>query len=251
MKKLLLGCGILLAIGLGTLGFIAYQLWPDWQEATERGEVFAERIMAIDAANPFDPEAQADLDTTRFASFLELRSDVRRALEELKADIGSLRQDVAAEELGAIEIVKLNLQQQPLVYDALLPLLEQHQMGLSEMGWHTQVLWAALENIDAGGGGGDTQLDALRGLFPRLEDSFDKLRAEDAPSAQDLLTAIDSSVVSSARKILATDVDRVKSGMMEPELEAFCFAFSSAGMKIKLGFLEVDVGTHEDGAEDR
>lgn len=240
MKKLLLGCGILLAIGLGTLGFVVYQLWPDIQHLSERAQLFEARVSTIERENPFDAKAVSELDTERFASYLELRSEARVALMAMVEDVRALGEQTEEEQPGMIEQMRTFLQRIPMVYDAILPLLETHRMSLAEMGWHTQVLWATLENIDSGGGGESAQLDALRGVFPMLRKAYDEADTEDGRPLDELLAAIDASMVSSARRILALDVPRVKEGLLEPEVEAVLMLVS-VGSNAKLGSVEVVV----------
>lgn len=229
MKKLFLGCGILLLIGLGTLGYVGYQLWPDISHAVERAEAFNERMLVLEREHPFDAAAQTGLDTERFVSYLELRIDAKQSMGTMLEDLRETEDRIENKELGFVEAARYFIQRVPMSYDFFGPLLEQRGMGPSELGWHTRVLWATLESVESGAGADDPQLNRLAGRYYKLRDAYKQAKHENGVPLEKLLAGIDPAVVRSARLAMALDIDRVEAGLLEPDVEAVFLMLSVGG----------------------
>ena len=78
MKKLLIGCGVLVLLLLSGVGYIYYQMWPYVVAADEAKE----GLVRLEDRFPFDAEAQSLLDAERFATSLEIRIRIGRELAD-------------------------------------------------------------------------------------------------------------------------------------------------------------------------
>ncbi|RKY17717.1 MAG: hypothetical protein DRQ55_15095 [Planctomycetota bacterium] len=239
----------MLVLGLGALGFVTWQIWPQVQEAMQRTEEYQSRLLTLEESFPFDAETQTVLDAQRFNAFLDMRTELRIDLQRTMDETRRMEQQATDDDLGTIARLRMQFTQFPMVYDPIVGALERHDMSLNELGYYVQVLWATLGNIDAGGGGGDAQLDQLRGLYPKLQLAYRSVVSQDSPKLADLVAHIDPAVVSTARKLMATDVPRVQAGMLEPPLEAVCLALATSGLKVQMGPVAVNIGGPEDAQD--
>lgn len=248
MKKLLIGCGVLALLCVGALGYLTWTLWPELAAIYEQSEEFEQRIQALERDHAFDGAAQTELDTERFVTFLDLRTELKTALAGFIAEQEQLWQDADAGDVGVIESIRRAMRMWPTLFNDLLPLLEARGMSVTELGFSSRVLWATLENIDAGGASLDPSLNDLRGIHPTLRAEFDKHREEDTPTLEQLLSGIDARLVSGARRAMALDVARVQAGLLDPPLERILLLIGVGNLTPESGPpLPADV-TEPDGA---
>jgi len=227
MKKLFIGCGILVLLILGALGYVAYQVYPDASVGQERMVAALVQLKQLDQTHPFESEAQTQLDGQRFVQVLETRVNQTEYLRGLIDDLESLSDDVEDdEELGLIDSIKLFIRGAKrsflLMGEAAGVFAEnpaELEMGPSEFAWHTKVIWACLRRVDQGAG--EPGLEELRGRFEEFEEFYMKQRQsnDDMPVLDALIGDIPAAVIAQASVVLASDIERVRLGLFAPELD--------------------------------
>ncbi len=209
MKKLLIGCGVLIAILLGAVAFLAYQVVPAIQETAQQFEIAAEHLKELDQSHPFSTPPESAFSPERFISALELQETLFGAV---LSRIGSLGQD-----RGLVETV---LEGNDLVQDSLSDIVEgltARSMGPTEFSWHSSIFWVSLKRI--GAGFGPAALEPYSNCYQDLDQQYEEHRAADSPSFNDNLPEVDSSISDAAIAIMATRLDLLDAITMEPELE--------------------------------
>src|SRR5262245_50229111 len=73
MKQVLIGCGVIVLLGLLFFGYVAYRLWPNVTNMQEQWATAGEELTALDRDYPFDAQAQVALDPARFERMLDVR----------------------------------------------------------------------------------------------------------------------------------------------------------------------------------
>jgi hypothetical protein len=227
MKKLFIGCGILVVLILGVVGWAAYQVYPDATQGQEQMATAFAQLKELDQAHPFEADAQTQLDGPRFVQVLQIRVDQAKYLRGIVEDLGSLAEEFEdGEEPGWIESFSLLLRamKQSFLFmgEASTKFAERlatAQMGPSEFAWHTKVLWACLRRVDQGAG--EPGLEDLRGRFDEFREFYKEQKdANDKlPVLDELIGDVPSSVIAQASVILATDVERVKDGLYAPQFD--------------------------------
>jgi hypothetical protein len=220
MKKLFIGCGILVLLILGVLGYAVYQVYPDAKEWQSRWTTAIAQLEVLDQSHPFEAAAQTELDNQRFVQVLDLRVELveylRGTLQDLES-VGAEGED--GEELGVIETFKVFFRatrEPPIVFSERLTTAG---MGPTEFSWHTKVLWACLRRVDQGAG--EPGLSELRGRFDEFETFYEKQRKhnDDLPVLSDLIGEVPQAVIAQASAILISDIQRVHDGLYAPELD--------------------------------
>ena len=218
MKKLLLGCGVLLALGLASMGYVVWQLWPDIQQTAADAEEFERRLMDLEEAYPFEPDEQTELDGSRFATSLDMRVVIGRNVSDWKDSLDAFGDTIEERDLGFIEEIRGLITRFTKMFEIIAP-LEDFSMSPSEFNYHTRVLWAALDTIDKGLGD-DPAFDSLRSHYQTMKKQYNKNRAEGSLEIEELIGQFDASVLSKARNILKTDPARVDQAVTHASAEA-------------------------------
>jgi hypothetical protein len=221
MKKIFIGCGIVVLLLLGGVAFLTWRFWGDFTEMRVQATQAVERLNAIAAAQPFDPSAQAGLDTERFAQALDVRALLAADLVQIGTDMEEMQRK---EEAGETDIGFFELWSQMFkAVTGLMPnfaaRLEETQMSWPEFAWHTRVMWSVLYRVDIGVG--EPDLEPLRDRYTDFKAKYDELRRqqEGLPELRDLLGEFPPAVLSSAAAIMAKDTQRVERGLRVPEVE--------------------------------
>ncbi|MFT7463905.1 MAG: hypothetical protein ACI9EF_002253 [Pseudohongiellaceae bacterium] len=218
MKKLLLGCGVLLALGLGSMTFVVWQLWPDIQQTVSSAEDFERRLTILEEDYPFDVKTEEPLNTERFAKSLDMRLVIVRNVDAWKTDIDAFGEDIDAQDIGFMDTVRGYFSRFSEMFEIISP-LEDFSMSASEFNYHTRVLWAALDTIDAGAES-DPAFESLRGLYPTLLSQYKaQQKAEGSMTLAQLIGEFDPAVLSDARGIMKTDPQRVIHGVTNANAE--------------------------------
>jgi len=218
MKKLLLGCGVLLALGLATMGYVVWQLWPDIQQTVSEAEEFERRLMALEEDYPFDADEQVDLDTERFTASLDMRVIIGRNLDDWKNDINAFGETIEERDVGFVEEIRGYISRFSEMFQIIAP-MEDFAMSPSEFNYHTRVLWAALATV-AHGLDDDPDLDSLRELYPKMKTQYNEQRAEGSIDLDELIGEFDATVLSTARDMLKTDTARIEQAVTNASAEA-------------------------------
>lgn len=218
MKRIFIGCGVVVLLLLGGIGFLTWRFWTPMQEFKAKTEQAAARLNALNVSAPFDPAAVTRLDAARFAAALDLRAliceDLKGANERLSkltdpdADVGMLAgMDLTLTELGAMT---------PRFADRL----EAAHMSWPEFAWHTRLFWSVLQRV--GMGAGDPRLTELSGAYKHLEEVYDQERKQaELPQLKDLIGDFQPALISDAGAVMATDVARVRASLGMAEGEKF------------------------------
>ncbi len=218
MKKLLLGCGVLLALGLATMGYVVWQLWPDIQQTVSEAEEFERRLLALEEAYPFDGEEQTELDTARFAASLDMRVIIGRNLDVWKDDINAFGETIEERDVGFVEEIRGYISRFSEMFQIIAP-MEDFAMSPSEFNYHTRVLWATLATVSQGIVD-DPELESLRELYTDMKKQYNDQRAEGSIDLDELIGEFDPTVLSMARGMLKTDTARVEQAVTNASAEA-------------------------------
>ena len=216
MKKILLGCGLIVLLGLGFLGYVAWKISPEMKSVMQEAEQAARDMEELDRQYPFEPDLEA-LDPGRFDTYLGAR--VRTNIDEWTASLEATGQELEDQDTGWIQALKAALGKLQTMPATVVPVLQETRMSGSEFNWNARLLWATLETIDAGMVGSGTRLGELRGLYPELRGAYNAERQSDAPELDELIGDFPPLLLEQARNALAEDVDRVRAGIAK-ELEA-------------------------------
>jgi len=228
MKKIFIGCGILVALLLGALGYLTYKVYPLVKDSIGRFERFGIEIAALEESYPFD-ESNDDLDTERFASALDLRVDLKARFRAMDSEFDEYGEQLEQEDTGVLDMLDVLVGAMARFYpilDDVPRLLGEAQMGPAEYTYHCRVLWAALQQIGAGAGG--VELEPLQAEFDRFRGAYGQIRKqneEEWPPLNELIGDFDPTVIEKAKIIMATDTDRVLAGMVDAEFEAIYMKF--------------------------
>lgn len=221
MKKLFIGCGIIVLVALGLLGYFGYQVWPDLMALKDANERFVQRLDDLDQQHAFDPDEPGPFDPERFAAVLDLRVDFRREFQERLGELERLEQQ--EEKPGLLETVSASFQALREISETVPTYLEATGMGPTEFEYHVRLLWATLESVGAGLGGDEltplrTRYADLREAMPGLRRDFKQLKPLD-----EIVGTFDTAVVATARDILSTDPPRVEEGIAQPFVEVVVY----------------------------
>jgi hypothetical protein len=177
MKKLFIGCGIIVVLILGGVGFILYQVWPQMRDLQTQWTVAFERIESVDREYPFDPLAQTELDAPRFAQSLDVRAAIADKLIAAGKRIDELaKQHHNDEGVGVFDMLRGFFQTTTTILPDFAAHLEEARMSWREFAWHTRLLWACLYRVDAGVG--PPELEPLRGSYERLKENYARAQRE-------------------------------------------------------------------------
>ncbi|MHC5210347.1 MAG: hypothetical protein ACYTG2_06490 [Planctomycetota bacterium] len=245
MRKVLIGCGVLVLLAMGFIGYVGYHLWPSvsgWHEAWI--EAVGE-LDALDAQHPFDPEAQAELDVERFDLMLDVRVQLAEYFTEFHESLRDIEErDNQEDEPGWLELSSS-------LFEIMSPMLHEFAMrlgnagmGPTEFSWHTRVLWAALARVDAGVAG--PELESLRGEYSRFREGYERQARQQAEmiSLEDLVRSVPPEMLVQAAEVLARDPARVKGGLT---ITDFDYLYLQQPKNIE-DLMEVAVQPLEEGA---
>jgi hypothetical protein len=216
MKKIFIGCGIVVLLLLGCIAVLAWQLWPDFKDFRHKNDDAVARLNALVVSAPFDPAGLASLDTARFARALDLRAQICEDLKGVNDRLGKLYAPEAKP--GPFESMKTTFRELGSMMPRYADRLEAAHMSWPEFAWHTRLFWAVLQRASIHAG--VAQLEHLGGDYARLETIYDKQREKtDLPPLKDLIGEFPPAIIAQASEVMVTDVDRVQSslGMLEGE----------------------------------
>ncbi|MCB9897606.1 MAG: hypothetical protein H6825_06365 [Planctomycetes bacterium] len=206
MKKLLVGCGCLVLVGLGGLGFLAYEVGPVLTASIDSTEAANARFAELDQRFPFRATTAEGLAVDRFEAVLDARVSLAAGLERFGE-----RVETAARE-GVLDVFTTLFDFAPLFED-IPDQLEQRGMGPTEFNAHVRLMWVALASLDSGVPG--AEFDALRGRWSEMRGEYQQMqrRIEGLQRLEDLVGSFPPEVVEQARDAMARDSQRVLDGM--------------------------------------
>ena len=244
MKKLFIGCGIVVLLLLGGLMFLAYEFGPDIRALQTQAKAALASINALQTAHPFDAAAQSSLDAERFQVALDVRAQLADDLVQLGNAMEDLqrKEDSGESDLGWRGMAHQMLGSVTGIMPRFAERLTTAQMSWPEFAWYTRVLWSVLYRVDIGVG--EPGLEPLRGSYTTFKTKYDALRRDQKglPELRDLLGEFPPAVLSAAAEVMGTDLQLVKQGLRVPEVEHLYMMPVSTTEE--LSYVEVPADTH-------
>ena len=210
MKKVLIGCGVVVLLALLFFGYLAYRLWPNVMNMQEQWAAASAELTALDRDYPFDVQAQQDLDPQRFGRMLDVRVELADYFTGVGERWTAMEQAHEAEDgPGFIDELKGVIDQIAPVLTEVTTRLRAAEMSPQEFGFHNRVLWAVLARVDDNLAG--EELEELRGRYTRFEEVYEAMRKEQPQlmALKDLLAGLPPAAVKSAEQLMAADLPRV------------------------------------------
>ncbi len=220
MRKVFIGCGAVVLVLLGVIGFIAWKLYPVAREWQMGWTAAIEQLNELDTRSPFDPAAQTQLDTRRFALVLDVRAGLNDYFEGVARDIESLNRDYEeSDEVGLFDMVGGVFRAATPTLGEFAARLRAIDMGPTEFAFHTRVLWSALRRASTGVGG--EALAPLRDSYDRFKAHYERMRREVAemPPLDDVLADVPAGITAEAGLLLERDLQRALDGLRIVELD--------------------------------
>src|SRR5262245_51910342 len=97
MKKVFIGCGIVVLIALLAVGYLTYAVWPNASKFVQQWIAASDELNALAREYPFDPRAQTQLDPARFEQMLDVRVQLADYFATFTAQMDAARQQQEAE----------------------------------------------------------------------------------------------------------------------------------------------------------
>ncbi len=214
MKKVLIGCGVLLVLVLAGFAYLAYELGPQIMESQERSQAGAEELVVLDDDFPFSADAEETFNADRFAAMLDARIAVgarQRSRDE------AFRTETEERELGALEAIKMKLGSEPSLMD-LADELAVVEMGPTEFSHYTRIMWAALQRV--GAGLGPAELEPLRGFYDNLSKGYEAMSfLPNIAPLDEVLGEFDRAVTDTAMEVMGRRADGLMEGGVQLSLE--------------------------------
>jgi hypothetical protein len=218
MKRIFIGCGIVVLLLLGGIGFLAWRFWPHMQDFKAKTEQAAARLSALNVSAPFDPSAIASLDAGRFAAALDLRAQICDDLKGANERLSKLQDKDA--DIGMLAGMQLTITELGDMTPRFAERLEAAHMSWPEFAWHTRLFWSVLQRV--GLGAGDPRLTELSGAYKHLDEVYEQEREHaELPQLKDLIGDFPPGLISDAGAVMATDVARVRASLGMAEGEKF------------------------------
>ncbi len=223
MKKLFIGCGIVVLLLLAGAGLLVWSLWGDFRQLQVQTEQAFVRLDELRTRHPFDGEHLEQLDGERFARALDLRATLAsdfRAIEDRIRELDRKRE--AGEDGGGfLDVLRSSLREFSEVLPNLAQRLDEAQMSWPELSWHSRVLWSVLHRIDVGAA--EAELAPLKGTWDEYSALYEQLAREQRGMRplRDVIGDFPPAVVAVASSLVARDIGRVRAGLGLPELEHF------------------------------
>lgn len=178
MKKILIGCGVLLLLLAGGVGYLLYHLWEPTKALYETME---HSVLALEELNerfPYVAETVVEFDAERFETALGMRANLRVDFRQLATTM----KDVDEAGVLPIEAITAGLEAIQQTFESVVDELAGAQMSPSEFSHHMLCYWAAAASASAGGGNAAE-------LAPLIEEyrSFRRLYAEAREENEELL----------------------------------------------------------------
>ena len=258
MKKIFIGCGVIALLVLGFLGVLAYQVVPVIMEAIDHAQLIGGDLLELETEFPFDEADLVQLDTDRFATALDLRVEVATELEVLGLNLTEVSRMLEEKDpsiFGYGTAMKDLLDEVAPAAARAPEMLRQHAMSTTELGWHTQLMWATLRLVD--NGDPDEAMEPLRGQFTgfrRAYEDLEKQQGDEFPPLNDVIGEFEPGFLEAAKAVFAQDPQRVLDGMTDPALEIIYLSSlteameGNSGIRVRVNGKDVVGGNSDDSA---
>ena len=221
MKKVFIGCGIVVLVGLLAAGYLAYAVWPNATRFVQQWLAALDELNALDREFPFDPKAQTQLDPARFEQMLDVRVQLADYFATFTAEMDTLRQQQEAE--GGPSFIgrfRQAFDQMAPVLTEVAARLREAKMSPQEFAFHTRVMWGVLARVDSNLTGKD--LDALRGRYTKFKDDYEALRRDERNRLEpldQLLATLPPEALKTAEEIMARDPARISHALTMTDID--------------------------------
>ena len=201
MKKLLIGCGILVLLFLGALGFLGYKLYPSAREMYDSIQSSTVAMEELDRRFPYDPQTADSFDQESFAEALAMRTELRGQMHL----VSEIIEGAEHEDAGVLDSMAQVFSALSDAIDRLIVTLNSGSMGPTEFSHHMLTYWAAASSAAAGGGDA-SELASLIKEFETFKVLYSKKRdmREDMLPLEQRLSEVDEALTAGARAYLAT-----------------------------------------------
>jgi len=221
MKKVFIGCGIVVLIALLAGGYLTYAVWPNASKFVQQLIAASDELNALDREYPFDPHVQTGLDPARFEQMLDVRVELADYFATFTAQMEATKQQQEAE--GGPGFIG-QLQQ---VFDQLAPVLSEvvarlreAQMSPQEFAFHTRVMWGVLARVDSNLTG--ENLKELRGRYTKFKEDYETLQRDEhnrLEKLDSLLATLPPEALKTAEEIMARDPARISHALAMTEID--------------------------------
>lgn len=221
MKKVFIGCGIVVLIGLLAVGYLTYAVWPNASKFVQQWMAASDELNALDREYPFDPRAQTELDPARFEQMLDVRVQLADYFATFTAQMEAMKQQ-QQNEGGPSFIGQLQR-----VFDQIAPVLtevaarlREAKMSPQEFAFHTRVMWGVLARVDSNLAG--EGLKDLHGRYTKFKEDYEALQRDESNHLEkldSLLAALPPEALKTAEDIMARDPARVSRALTMTEID--------------------------------
>jgi len=219
MKKILIGCGVVLLLVVGGLGYVAYVLAGDVKAVMVAIDRATSELERLDERYAYD-ERTATLDTQGFLRMLDVREVLAERMQEVGTELEAYAGAAADDGPGLLDMAKWVLRTAPDLLGSFTRALEAERMGPTEFGAYTRIMWIALRRIDASA----DDVSTLRGLYGDHKELYERETDRNYPDAlpfDELLGDAPHPVVEAATEILRAHADRVREVLRYTTLDPF------------------------------
>ena len=211
MKQVLIGCGVIVLLGLLFFGYVAYRLWPNVTNMQEQWAAAGEELTALDRDYPFDAQAQVGLDAARFQRMLDVRVRLADFFTGVGERMEAMEQAQQAEDgPGWIGTLQTFIDEIAPVLAEVTARLREAQMGPEEFAFHTRLMWAVLARVDDNLA--SNELEELKGRYTTFEQTYEAMRRKEQDRLlplRDLLSGLPPEALKQAEALMAADLTKV------------------------------------------
>ncbi|HVQ24851.1 MAG TPA: hypothetical protein VMV01_06730 [Planctomycetota bacterium] len=221
MKKVFIGCGIVVFIALLAGGYLVWGVWPSMSRLVEQWMAAADELDALDREYPFDPHAQEQLDPARFEQMLDVRVELADYFATFTAQMEAMKQEHEGQDApGVIGQLRQVFDQIAPVLTEVAARLREAKMSPQEFSFHTRVMWGVLARVDSNLAG--NELDALRGRYSKFKADYDTLQRDERNHFEKLdllLASLPPEALKTAEQIMARDPARISRALSMTDID--------------------------------
>ena len=217
MKKVFIGCGIVVLIGLLAVGYLTYAVWPNATKFVQQWIAASDELNALDREYPFDARAQTGLDPARFEQMLDVRVQLADYFATVTAQMEAMKQQDGPGLIGQFQQV---FDQFAPVLTEIAARLREVKMSPQEFAFHTRVMWGVLARVDSNLTG--ENLKELRGRYTKFKEDYEKLQGEERnhlANLDELLAVLPPEALKTAEEIMARDPARISLALTMTEID--------------------------------
>ena len=220
MKKVFIGCGVVVLLGLLFCGFVAWSVWPNMMKMRHEWTAAIDELNALDKQYPFDPKVQTPLDPARFKTMLDVHVQLSDYFIALNVRTEAMKKAQSADGgPGWMETIRQVFDQLAPVITEVADGLKAAGMGPQEFAFDTRVLWAVLNRVDAHLA--RPELDPLRGRYAEFNTHYEAIRKDQKEllELKILLADVPTEALETAEQVMAENLDLVTRAIAFTDVE--------------------------------